>query len=154
MADLSDTTWRLVDLGYGQAPVLSATEISLAITDGQVSGSGGCNDYGAALSEAEDLLQSFVVGPIAASEMGCPDAVSAQATIYLALLESVLGWRYDAGRLALAYPASDGVYDYLRFAPGRNDGLRHRKRVLATLGMTTGVLATRDPNISICSARD
>ena len=115
LIDLSDTTWRLVDLGDGQAPVLSTTEVSLAITDGQVSGSGGCNDYRAALSEAEDLLQSFVVGPIAATEMGCPDAVSAQETTYLTLLESVLGWRYDAGRLALAYPASDGIYDYLRF---------------------------------------
>jgi heat shock protein HslJ len=117
LADLSDTNWRLVDLGDGQAPILPDTEITLAITDGQISGSGGCNTYTGSLTEDEELLQSFVVGPVAATRMLCADAVSAQETVYLALLESVLGWRYDGGELALAYPGSDDIYGYLRFAP-------------------------------------
>jgi heat shock protein HslJ len=49
--------------------------------------------------------------------MLCPDDISAQETVYLALLESVQGWRYDGGYLALAYPGNDDIYGYLLFAP-------------------------------------
>jgi pimeloyl-ACP methyl ester carboxylesterase/heat shock protein HslJ len=117
LADLNGTAWRLVDLGADQPPVLPDAEITLAIDDGQISGFAGCNNYTAALSGDPAVLQSFVAGPIAVTKMACADAISAQEATYLALLESVPGWRYEAGHLALAYLMDDGAYTYLLFAP-------------------------------------
>lgn len=117
LADLNGTSWRLVDLGEGQAPLLPDVEITLAIDDGQISGSAGCNNYTGSVAGDAEVLQSFTVGPIAATQMACADDVATQEATYLALLQSALGWRYDGGYLALAYPAEESIYAYLRFAP-------------------------------------
>lgn len=117
LADLNDTSWRLVDLGEGQEPLVADTAITLLIEDGQIAGSAGCNNYNSAVTGEADVLQSFKIGPLAATRMLCPDPIGTQETTYLTLLESVLGWRYNAGLLALAYPAPGDTYAYLLFAP-------------------------------------
>lgn len=116
-ADLHGTSWRLVDLGEGQQPVLPDTEITLLIDDGQISGSAGCNNYTGSLTSDAAVLQSFQVGPLATTRKFCPDPISTQETTYLTLLGSVQGWRYDAGWLTLAYPVAGDNYAYLHFAP-------------------------------------
>jgi len=117
LADLNGTSWQLVDLGEGQAPLVADTAITLLINDGQITGSAGCNNYNSAVTGEADVLQSFTVGPIADTRMLCPDPIGTQETTYLTLLESVLGWRYNAGLLALAYPVPGDTYAYLLFAP-------------------------------------
>lgn len=121
LADLNDTSWRLVDLGEGQESLVADTAITLLIEDGQIAGSAGCNNYNSAVTGEADVLQSFKVGPLAATRMLCLDPIGTQETTYLTLLESVLGWRYNAGLLALAYPAPGDTYAYLLFAP-QTDG--------------------------------
>ena len=121
LADLNGTNWRLVDLGEGQEPLVADTEITLLIDDGQLAGSAGCNNYNSAVTGEADVLQSFKVGPIAATRKLCPDPIGTQETTYLKLLESVLGWRYNAGLLALAYKVGDD-YVYLLFAPQTDGG--------------------------------
>lgn len=117
LADLNGTRWRLVGLGEGHTPLLPDAEITLAIDDGRISGFAGCNSYTSSLTSGADVPQSFAASPIAATQVACPDAVATQEATYLALLQSALGWRYDGGYLALAYPAEENIYAYLRFAP-------------------------------------
>jgi pimeloyl-ACP methyl ester carboxylesterase/heat shock protein HslJ len=121
LADLNGTSWRLVELGEGHEPLVADAEITLLIDDGQIAGSAGCNNYNSAVTGEADVLQSFKVGPIAATRKLCPDPIGTQETTYLKLLESVLGWRYNAGLLALAYPAPGDIYAYLLFAPQTED---------------------------------
>lgn len=117
LSDLDGTSWRLVDLGAGQPPLLPDSEITLDIAGGQVSGSAGCNRYTGALTSAPGELQSFGAGPLATTQMSCAEPVAKQETTYLDLLAQVKGWRYDDGYLALAYPNAESIYAYLRFAP-------------------------------------
>ena len=117
--DLSGTRWRLVDLNLDQEPVLPEIEITLRFDDRQISGSAGCNNYTSSVTGAEDLPQTFVVGPIAATKMLCSDPVSNQEKTYLDRLARVVAWRYDFGYLALTYKLGEGDFGELLFAPQR-----------------------------------
>jgi heat shock protein HslJ len=115
--DLSGTSWKLVNLNLDQEPVLPESEITLWLDDHQISGSAGCNSYTSSVTGAEDLPQTFVVGPIAATKMRCPDPVSNQENIYLDRLGKVVTWRNDFGYLVLTYKLGEGVLGELLFAP-------------------------------------
>ena len=115
LADLDGTTWRLVDLGDGQAP-LPATEITLQVDAGQISGSAGCNTYNAEVTSAEAAPQTITVGPIATTMMLCEEPVATQEATYLARLGGAVLWGYDGGLLTIAYEL-DGASAHLRFEP-------------------------------------
>ena len=115
--DLYGTSWRLLDLNSDQEPVLPETEITLRFDDSRISGSAGCNNYTSSVTGAEDLPQTFVVGPIAATKVLCSDPVSNQEKTYLDRLARVVAWRYDFGYLALTYKQGEDVLGELLFAP-------------------------------------
>ena len=115
--DLDGTSWRLVDLNQGQEPLLPETEITLGFDDRQVSGSAGCNNYNTTVSGDEDLPQTLVVGPVAATSKLCSDPISTQETGFLTRLGSVVAWRYDFGYLSLVYKIEDNVFGELLFTP-------------------------------------
>lgn len=117
LADLDGTNWRLVDLNHDQEPLLPETEITLGFDDGQISGFAGCNDYSSPVTGDEELPQTFLVGPVAATKKICPDPVSNQEMDYLTRLENVLLWRFAFGYLSLVYRLGESEFGELFFAP-------------------------------------
>ena len=59
----------------------------------------------------------MTIGPLAATEKGCPDPVGSQESAYFAALESVSHWAYVFGRLALYYADGQDGESRLLFAP-------------------------------------
>jgi heat shock protein HslJ len=92
--------------------LVEGTEITLAFEGGTVSGSAGCNDYGAAYTLDGTSLE---FGDIAATEKACltPEGVMDQEQRYLGALEDVtdyrisgtLLWLWTKDRRALAFTA-------------------------------------------------
>ncbi len=115
-ADLDGTSWTLVEIDADQ-PALADAAATLNFQDGQVLGSGGCNDYTASFSL--DDVNPFVMslGPVAATRRGCPDPAGAQEAAYFAALERVSQWAYLFGHLALYYQNDGGEQGRLLFAP-------------------------------------
>jgi heat shock protein HslJ len=114
LSDLTGT-WRLVDLNSHTEPALPDVEVTLQISDGQISGSAGCNTYNAALTGSADDPSAFKVGPIASTKKACPDPVMQQETTYLTRLGQVKAWKYAAGQLALLFASDADNPQYLVF---------------------------------------
>ena len=105
MVDLTGTFWRLEDLAG--AGVMNRVQTTLEfLSDGQVSGSGGCNRFSGSYQRQGDAL-SF--GPIAATRMACPEAVMNQETAFLAVLESVASYQWTAEGFLVLHPADGGA---------------------------------------------
>lgn len=116
-ADLNGATWRLVDLNSDQQPALAGTEVTLSFQGGQLSGSGGCNNYTSSFSLDEANLWAMTINPIAATRRACPEPMLNQETAYFTALENVRQWGYQAGQLALFYETEPDDFGTLRFAP-------------------------------------
>jgi heat shock protein HslJ len=116
VADLDGTTWTLLEINKDQ-PALADTEVTISFQDGQISGSGGCNSYNGSFSLSEDNPFLITIGPLASTQMACPEPILNQETAYLIALERVSRWGYAYGRLALAYTDDQGNNVVLLFAP-------------------------------------
>ena len=110
---LSGTSWTATGVNNGKGAVESVaagTTITASFgADGQLSGSGGCNQYSATFTSADGTI---VIGPIAGTRMACDPAVSDQETAYFAALDaattykvqgSTLELRDDSGALQVSY---------------------------------------------------
>jgi heat shock protein HslJ len=117
LADLSGTSWRLVDLNLDQVSVLPETEITLDIDNGQISGSAGCNTYNGTVTGDENIASAFTVCPLATTRMACDQATMQQEVTFLDLLAKVTNWRYNFGDLGLVYKLDNGDFGELLFAP-------------------------------------
>jgi len=88
--------------GLAKDMVIISTWVDEAITaefvDGQVSGSGGCNNY---FSAYELDGNSLTLGPIGATRMMCEDEVSQWEMEFFAALETVAGYTITRGTLTL-----------------------------------------------------
>ena len=95
---LRNTAWELESLA--ENAVLPGTTITLEFSDGQISGSAGCNQYGGSYQTEEDNLS---VGDIFATEMGCiePEGILEQETAYLTALGTAATYRITADRLEI-----------------------------------------------------
>jgi heat shock protein HslJ len=113
--DLKGTSWTLVDLNLDQQPVLTDTEVTLTFADGQISGSGGCNNYTADFSTDEPAV--LAIGPVVATRMACPEPILDQVTAYFSALENATQWGYLVGRLAIYYATDEPGYNALVFEP-------------------------------------
>ena len=71
-ADLDGTSWTLLEID-GEEPALADAEVTLSFQDGQVSGSGGCNNYTGSFSLDEVNPFVMAIGPLAATQQACPD---------------------------------------------------------------------------------
>jgi len=68
LAELAGTHWRLAGGLPGHDP--SAVPVTLAFEQqGRISGSGGCNGYGADIGAANGSVR---IGPVVATKRGCP----------------------------------------------------------------------------------
>ena len=100
-ADLEDQNWRLTHLGREQ-PLAPEVEIDARFRDGKLSGSAGCNRYGADLHPGNGP-QALTVGPVIATRKLCQDPQMAAEDRFLPALERTTGFRFRLGQLALDY---------------------------------------------------
>ena len=85
-----------------QEPTSTEPEITLTYSDGAIHGASGCNRYHAGVTEGEQP-GSLSIGPVAGTRMACPTEVMDLENRYLAALEGVTAYRFNAGRLVLSY---------------------------------------------------
>ncbi|MFN2173014.1 MAG: amidase family protein [Candidatus Promineifilaceae bacterium] len=113
--DINNTSWRLLDLNFGQEPALPDVDVTLHLQDGVVNGSAGCNNYRSSITSGSQELNTVVIGPAAVNNKACPEPVMAQETAFLTKLAGTTSWWFDTGRLMLSYPMEDGLPGELVF---------------------------------------
>lgn len=133
-ADLNGTAWTLVDLNVDQQPALAETEVTLNFQEGQLSGSGGCNNYNSSFSLDGANPLAMTIGPIAATRQACPEPILNQETAYFTALENVRQWGYQAGYLALFYGNDQGSFGTLLFAPPAAESAKVTATEVITFG--------------------
>lgn len=105
-ASLEGDTWVLATaspLGGGEAAP------SIEFADGNVTGSGGCNRFGATyLAEGSELA----IGTLRSTQMACPPPADATERRFFAALAKVEGWRLEQDELVLT---GSGGEELLRF---------------------------------------
>jgi heat shock protein HslJ len=72
---------------------------SATFADGKVSGSAGCNQFGASYRQDGNAL---TIGEIVSTQMACGTRTDAVERAYLAALERVASWRLEEDQLLLA----------------------------------------------------
>lgn len=104
VTELAGTSWQATGINNGKGALVSqaGTEAVTATfgTDGQVSGTGGCNQYSGTFTVGE--TNALTIGPIAATEMACaePDLNEIESN-YFAALPLVASYEVEADRLTL-----------------------------------------------------
>jgi heat shock protein HslJ len=115
-ADLNGTSWTLLELNYDQ-PSLTESAVTISFMDGQITGSGGCNNYNSSFSLGEDNPLVMTVSPVVATRKACPEPILNQETAYFSALENASQWGYVIGRLALYYADDQAGLGRMLFAP-------------------------------------
>jgi heat shock protein HslJ len=108
LTPLAGTFWYLSAIG--DTPILAGTEITAGFdinedgVTGEISGSGGCNGYNAAIGE------NFTVSPIASTKKVCQQPVMDQENTYFTWLSTAYG--YDRAGDQLLIPTANGVLTF------------------------------------------
>jgi heat shock protein HslJ len=108
LTPLDNTTWYLTAMG--DQPVLPGSEVSAAFeinadgVTGQLSGSGGCNGYNAAIGEG------FAIGPIASTQRACELEVMDQESAFFTWLGTA--YDYDRAGDQLLISTGDGILTF------------------------------------------
>jgi heat shock protein HslJ len=102
-SELVGPTWTLDDATRG-AIATDADQVDADVTltfadDGTVSGSSACNTYSGPYEAGDD--GSLTLGPLAATQMACEEAVMALEANYLQTLDQASSFAIDEGRLIL-----------------------------------------------------
>lgn len=97
--------WLAEDILGGGVVDRVQTVIEIA-GDGTVSGSGGCNRLTGKAAIDGDAIR---FGPIASTQMACPEAVMAQENRFFGALDKVRGWHIDDVRRKLTLLGEDGA---------------------------------------------
>lgn len=97
-AEVLHGDWRVIQLGSQTMPQ-DSNRITISFgTDGSVSGSGGCNRYGASYEVHEGLA----IGPVRSTRRACPEPIGGNESRFFALLSEVIGYQVpDSGGLSL-----------------------------------------------------
>lgn len=98
---LAGTTWQLVAIDGRQPP--AGSRLTLEIAADRVTGNGGCNEFGGALT-LDPATGSLAIGDLVSTKRACVDpAANDLEQAYLARLDASTSVALDAtGRLVLA----------------------------------------------------
>jgi len=99
---LEGTLWKLTALADSRgnpAPVAAGTEITALFQGGRVTGSAGCNNYGAIYHVAAASLT--VTAPAAVTRKTCAQPVMQQERNYLAMLARTAAYKITGNKLEL-----------------------------------------------------
>jgi heat shock protein HslJ len=102
---LPGTSWTLVSYGSAgsQTPAASGINTSLVFgTDGQVSGSLGCNSFSGSYEIKDGKI---VFGPLASTLMACPDAQMTQEGIAFQVLTGSVRFEVSGSTLTVYDPS-------------------------------------------------
>ena len=114
-APLTGTEWTLESYNIGNeaiSSVISGTTVTATLSpDGNITGSAGCNRYGATYHLDGTNLS---ISPPISTKMYCgePEGIMEQETRYLTLLESVADYSIDGDRLDLLDEAGKALLSY------------------------------------------
>lgn len=111
---LANTKWTLVSFGEpgAETSVAEGSTITLEFdSEGQVSGSGGCNSYSAQYEIQADTL-SF--GLVTSTRMACQqESIGQQEQSYFQALEAAGRYELDGERLAIWYNDGKAVLNFV-----------------------------------------
>lgn len=110
--DLADREWVLRHWSWDE-PAPAEPPVTLIYAEGRFTGNNGCNSYFNGV-EPGDGPGKLTVGLGGATKMFCPDPAGAIEMRFGRLLESVHGFGFLAGRLALSYEV-DGEFGVMIF---------------------------------------
>ena len=113
---LEDKIWMLESYGDrgNLKPLIQDTEITIEFksTEGQFSGSAGCNHYfGSYEMEGGNLS---IPGPIGATEMSCGEEIDNQEREYLSTLQAARFYNIEDGRLTIICGAQFLVFKSIK----------------------------------------
>jgi heat shock protein HslJ len=111
--ELEGQVWRMVSYANAEGLIRDAVpdvEVTAEFADGEVSGSGGCNDYTASY---ETDGSSIEVGPAAVTQMACPEPVMEQEQAFLAGLENAVEYSITGNELGMTDAEGDGVLKFV-----------------------------------------
>ncbi|MGI9592266.1 MAG: META domain-containing protein [Myxococcota bacterium] len=100
LADLGGRSWRLAR-SDGEAAPASDEAITLALVDGNLVGSAGCNRYFTGVTSEGG--QQLAVGPIGSTRRACPPPVMEREQAFLGRLQGIERFGFASGELLLAY---------------------------------------------------
>jgi hypothetical protein len=101
---LEGTTWLL-------DKTIPGSEITALFTNGQVSGSAGCNTYqGTYRSTRAAGRNTIEIGPLATTRMMCDEPLMDQEGLYLAALEAATEYTIEGFALSIEYPGGTLVF--------------------------------------------
>ena len=107
VADLGGVEWVLESIA-GE-PVPEGVEVTLAVTDNRVAGSGGCNLYSGEIEPGEASGQLMFRLPMVATLMACAPPADAIEQRYFAALGDVTQYAFGTGKLRLTAVSDDNV---------------------------------------------
>jgi heat shock protein HslJ/uncharacterized protein YraI len=110
-SSLPNTSWVVVALNAGVAPVPGSTLTAAFSSDGQVSGSGGCNSFSGPYQAGSN---DITIGPLATTLIACEEALSTQEQVYLGALQGARAYSISGSQLVLF--GADGS-ETVRFSP-------------------------------------
>jgi heat shock protein HslJ len=105
--DLAGTSWKLVSYGPTDAQITAMDGVDTSLkfsTDGQVSGTFGCNSFGGDYSQDGN---SITFGPIMSTMMACDDARNSQDQAGFAVLQGTVSFFYLEGD-SMSIHSADG----------------------------------------------
>jgi heat shock protein HslJ len=138
--DLAGTMWEVLNYNNGKEAVVSVTlgtHLTADFgTDGKLSGSGGCNTYGA---DYKTESKKITIGPIVTTRMMCaqPAGVMDQEAQYLAALESAATYSIDGDKLEMRTAADAMAALFQRVRPPAAASLAGTSWTLTSLGGKT-----------------
>jgi len=103
---IGDTYWVLREWSSGEAAP-EEPEVTLRYDDERLTGSSGCNQYFASVTQGE-MPGDVSVGRIGSTRMACPEPETAVEARFLSQLEGVDTYGFMAGELMLGYSTNDG----------------------------------------------
>ena len=113
---LTDTEWLVTQAAMGGSMVTVPAGViaTLYLSDGQATGSGGCNRFfgGYTASDPTSASGDLVFGPIGSSLMLCPDPAGTAEAAYLAALATVASYVVDGNTLTLSDTSGNAVLVY------------------------------------------
>lgn len=107
--DLTGQVWGLTELAGNS--LVADTGISAQFTsDGQVSGSAGCNQYAGTYTVSGDTIE--ISSPLSSTMMACPPEIMVQETAYLKALENARTYTVSRDQLTMTGPEGNDLLTY------------------------------------------
>ncbi len=117
--ELRANSWKLIryiDPSGRERPVMPRSTVTMAFGRGDVSGTGGCNEFDARYSVEASSIE---IGPVSATEEQCFGAVMREEATFFGNLEEAAAWEIAEGQLVLLNAEGDRT---LVFSPVSEDG--------------------------------